>query len=183
MISILLTVAVSVAQPPTQPPAQGNPRTSPPANQNQNPSERTTPTSLDGTWTVLSIEKQGQPVPEAKQMTVTIKDNTITCSGKDGKKTMTWKVDFADKGMVRVKASEGESSTTTDKAGVYVLTSDMLAVCLHEAGTGTTGNTGTGTNNNANQSQVSTSGPNAKSDCTIVLKREGAGRGNDRNDR
>jgi hypothetical protein len=34
--------------------------------------------SLDGNWTVLCIEKDGQPVADAKNKTVNIANNTVT---------------------------------------------------------------------------------------------------------
>lgn len=99
--------------------------------------------SLDGNWVVLAAEKDGKPIPDAKNMTVTAKGDTITCSGKDGKPAVTMKVEFAPNGTVKVMETSG--SGTTDKpiakVGVYVLTNDFLALCVHDAnGTGTATN-------------------------------------------
>lgn len=127
--------------------------------------------SIDGNWTVVVAEKNGQPMADAQNMTVTVKDNTITCSGKEGKPAMTFKIDFQGMGMARVTEQSGaagaagtsgtgnvtgagtERSTTeqrsagsadksgsgTSKQAVYVLTSDMLAVCIHNDQAGGSG--------------------------------------------
>ncbi len=50
--------------------------------------------NLDGNWTVVCLEKDGQPVADAKGKTVTAKDNTFTCTGKDGKAGMAWAITF-----------------------------------------------------------------------------------------
>jgi len=175
-------------------------------------------TNLDGTWTVFSLEKNGQPVTDARNMTVTVKDNTITCTGKDGKPMMTWKVDFANQGMLTVSETSADSGSGTNpggttgstpgtgtgsssrtgssdrKNGVYVLTNDYLAVCLHDSGTGTggTGASGTGTGGTSSTpgtgtggttsgsttgTSTSSTGPQQKSYCSIILRREGSGSG------
>jgi uncharacterized protein (TIGR03067 family) len=116
--------------------------------------------NLDGNWTVVAIEKNGQPVEDAKNMTVMAKGNTFTCTGKDSKPAMTWKIEFGGQGTVSVQVQEGDGAAMAKK-GVYVLTKDMIALCLHaeESAAGA----------------VTTTGPNTKSHCSIILKREGAG--------
>src|SRR4051794_2729626 len=57
---------------------------------------------LDGTWTVVSIEKNGEAMKDASAMTVTVKDNTATFSGKDGKQAMSVRFEFTGPGMARV---------------------------------------------------------------------------------
>jgi uncharacterized protein (TIGR03067 family) len=123
---------------------------------------------LDGNWTIVCLEKDGQPVADAKDKTVMVKDGTFTCSGKDGKPGMIMKIDFADKGQVSITEIQSETGTRNDnaekKAGVYVLTNDYLAVCLHDE------NAAGGRNTNA----TSTAGtPQSKSKCTVIMKREG----------
>ncbi len=141
--------------------------------------------SIDGQWTVISAEKNGQPMADAKDMTVTVKDNTITCSGKDGKAAMTFKVDFAKIGHARV--TEQASAVSTDKpAGgsdkemtreaVYVLTNDYLAVCIHDdkAAGGADKPAAGGGNDPARPAGASTGNqPSSQSYCTIILKRAG----------
>jgi len=139
--------------------------------------------SLDGTWTVVCVEKDGQPMQDAKDMTVSIKDNTITCSGKDGKQAMTMKFEFTGPGKAKVMMTEGAAIGTgtgtdrkepgtadkkddtkkDDKAGgkeaVYVLTSEYLAVCIHD---------------DAPKTGAITTEPSSKSKCSILLKRSGS---------
>jgi len=144
--------------------------------------------ALEGNWTIVSIEKNGQPKEDAKQMTVTFKDGTITASGKDGKPAMTWKVDFADQGKVAVKATESDGAAPVDKTGVYVLTNDFLAICLHDGNEGSkpegagkpqgAGNEGAGRPEGAGRTEGATgtgntNSPLQKSYCSIILKREG----------
>jgi uncharacterized protein (TIGR03067 family) len=155
--------------------------------QNQNPGGATRPADkadaksdkLDGTWTVIAIEKDGQPMQDAKDMTVTVKDNTITCSGKDGKQAMTVKFEFTGPGKAKVNMTEGGTTGATgtpdrkdpaaadrkdggkegSKEAVYVLTGEYLAVCIHD---------------DTNKTGAVTTEPSSKSKCSIILKRGGA---------
>ncbi|MBY0456409.1 MAG: hypothetical protein K2V38_03665 [Gemmataceae bacterium] len=117
---------------------------------------------LDGTWTVLCAEKDGQPMPDAKNMTVTARGDTITCAGKDGKPAMTLKVEFGPNATIKVKETTGAagSEKTADKVGVYVLTQDFLSLCVHDAPAAGTGAAGNASGKEANK-------------CTFVLKRAG----------
>ncbi|CAN5527913.1 hypothetical protein BH11PLA2_BH11PLA2_45500 [soil metagenome] len=108
--------------------------------------------SVDGNWVVVCMEKDGAPVSEAKDSVITAKGDTFKCS----KTGMTWKIDFADKGMVNVQATEGEGKAPVAKTGVCVQGNDFIALCLHDA-----------------NSSTSTDGAQ-KNKCTILLKREGA---------
>jgi uncharacterized protein (TIGR03067 family) len=122
--------------------------------------------SLDGAWTVVCLEKNGQPVPDSHGMTVKGEGGTITCTGRDGKPTMTFKLDFGPNGTVKVTETETANSSASPasaKAGVYVLTRDYLAICVHDA------NAKQGANG-----QVVADGPQSKSHCTVILRREGA---------
>lgn len=134
--------------------------------------------AMDGTWTVVAIEKDGQPMQGAKDMTVTIKDNTITCNGKDGKQAMTVKFEYTGPGKAKVMMTDGGTTgaTGTDrkepatadkkdggkegsKEAVYVLTSEYLAVCVHD--------------DKADSGAITTN-PSSKSKCSILLKRSGS---------
>jgi len=140
----------------------------------QTPTDRAQPTAggdrldLDGNWTVLCFEKDGQPVEAAKNATVTFKDNMIKFEGKDGtSKVKSMRIEFDRPGHIRVTEMEPTSAGTsttnrgttasgsTDnhgagkaESGVYVATKDYLAICLHdesaEHGSGTGTGTGTG---------------------------------------
>ncbi len=145
------------------------------------PADETKPqmASLDGSWTVLCYEKDGQPVAEAKRMTVTVKDNvaTFTDGAADEKdsKQKAMKFAFGLQGTIRVSEIEGTASAATDPSsdkkaasGIYGMTKDYLAICLHdEASTGKRGDDSKETpvkDERAGQ-------PNAKSKCTVILQR------------
>ena len=149
----LLVVGVSVV---AQQPARDEPRKPAPAH------------SIDGSWTVISAEKNGQPMADAKDMTVTVRDNTITCNGKDGKAAMTFKVDFQKIGHAKV-TDQSAGATDKDKGAtreaVYVLTSDYLAVCVHDDKAGGEVQPASGTD------RTGSGQPASKSYCTLVLKR------------
>ena len=160
---LMLTMAAAPVEDPNKARTQdGNtPRTA----------DSTANVSLDGNWTIVCLEKDGQPQPDAKNMTVMAKGDTITCSGKDGKPAMTWKLTFADKGRINVTSTDANTSGQPQanageaKSGVYVLTNDVLAICVHDAKAGT------------ETSAAGTAGsPQVKSHCSIILKREGASR-------
>jgi uncharacterized protein (TIGR03067 family) len=123
------------------------------------------PVNLDGNWTVLAAEKDGQPMADAKDMTVTIKGDTITCNGKDGKKAMSVRVEFGPKGTVKVtdttNAAPGDKPES--KEGVYIHTRDFLSVCVHKAGD----------RPEPGAAAAPAGTPDAKYSCVIFLKREG----------
>ena len=114
---------------------------------------------LDGTWTVACFEKNGEPQADHKGMTVKVSAGTITCAGKDGKPPMTMKAVLGSNGTIRV--TEGESGSAPAKAGVYVLSRDTLAICLHADKT-------------ADSDTKAAAGDAPKPHCTIILKREGS---------
>jgi uncharacterized protein (TIGR03067 family) len=118
---------------------------------------------IDGAWTVSAYEKDGQAQAEATGMAVKADAGTITCSGKDGKAALTMKVEFGPNGTVRVTEVSSDSAVPASpaKAGVYVLTADYLAICIHE--TAPAGGDG----------KASDAAP-AKSRCSLFLKRDGA---------
>jgi uncharacterized protein (TIGR03067 family) len=127
--------------------------------------DRALASSLNGNWSVVNLEKNDQPVVEAKNMTVKAKDGTLTISAKDGKPAMTWKAEFTAMGQITVQAKEGANSTTISKSGVFVLTGDYLAICLHDASNAAT-----------NEDARIVAGRDPKTKCTILLKRESRGR-------
>ena len=116
---------------------------------------------LDGAWTVVCYEKGGEIQTEAKGMTVKAESGTITCSGKDGKTAMTMKVVFGPNGTVQVTEVIADTPAAAAKAGVFVLTTDYLAISLN--------------------TEVAPAGADKatldaanKSRCSIILKRDGA---------
>lgn len=112
--------------------------------------------SIDGVWTVVSYEKDGQPQADAKGMTVKAENGTLTCSAKDGKPAMTMKLTFGPNATLMATETTGETSTpTAAKKGVYVLTQDYLAICVHEEAKPTDANPK----------------PEIKGKCTVILKR------------
>jgi hypothetical protein len=118
--------------------------------------------SLDGAWTVVCYEKDGQPQPEAKGMTVKADAGTITCSGKDGKVAMTLKVAFGPNGTVQVTEAGADATVpaTPARAGVYVLTQDLLAISVNEeAGA---------------DPKPAVEGQGGRARCNVILKRDGA---------
>lgn len=140
MYATLLT-AILLAQAPqagTQPPGRDT-----------QPSAR----SLDGTWTVLCFEKNGQAVPEAKNMTITIRNNVATCSGDEKNRPKSMRLEFGQNGTIRVTeldaaagapgaAAPGAAPTARTegaagehagaKTGHYILTKDFFCVCLKD---------------------------------------------------
>ena len=131
----------------------------------QNPGSTTRPAdtgksdkahALEGTWTVLSAEKDGQPMQDAaKDITCTVKDNVVTCTCP--KSGTTIRMECTGPGKAKVTMTEGKDTKGDAKEAVYVLTNDYLAVCVHDAKTASTGTDGFQ--------------PSSKSHCSIILKR------------
>ena len=124
---------------------------------------------LNGSWTVVCYERDGQPIAEAKNATVTIKDNQISFQCKDGTtKIKSMQCEFGKPGHIRVTETDAASTTgerssgEKAKEGVVVATKEYLAVCLHDESTG--------------RSQEASASPSMKSKCTVILKREGSDR-------
>jgi hypothetical protein len=161
--------------------------------------------SIDGTWTIVSLEKNGQPVADAKNMTVSIRGNMITFNkagtteAAPDMKAM--RVEFAQNGVVRVSetddnkfsatapatppgttpGSTGTGAQPATKSGVYVLTQDYLAVCVHDtaprAGTAATAQPGEVRPASATEAQPAAgTGPQQRSYCTVILRRTEGGR-------
>lgn len=126
--------------------------------------------ALEGTWTVLCAEKNGQPMPEAKDITCTVKDGVMTCTCP--KTGMTAKIEFTSPGKGKVTMSEGKEDTKAQaKEATYILTNDYLAVCVHDE------KTSIGGEKPPKDTDVSTGfQPTAKSQCSFILKRGGTGK-------
>lgn len=77
MYATLLTALAVLVQPPVgQPNAPGQPRRERDARAGQ-----TAGHSMDGKWTVVAFEKNGQPVANGTSMTATIQNNVLTFAG------------------------------------------------------------------------------------------------------
>jgi hypothetical protein len=118
---------------------------------------------LDGAWTVVCYEKSGEIQAEAKGMAVKAESGTITCSDKDGKTAMTMKVVFGPNGTVQMTEVSNDTTApaATARAGVYVLTTDFLAISLNTEAAPT----------GADKATVDAAN---KLRCSVILKREGA---------
>jgi|GEM_PF-2893533 len=182
MYALLVTTLV-LAQAPTPAPAESPdkaPTAKPGAAQ-----------SLDGNWTVVAYEKNGQPMAEAKDVTVMIKDNTVTFTPKDAKtKMVAIRLEFPQPGMIRATEMEsGSGSGTPDKSdpndkaapagkagqakqGVYVLAQDYLAICIHDAK-----GSGTGSGQTGDKEPVSKDQPATKDQPTGSDNKAGSGTG------
>ncbi|MBN9517267.1 hypothetical protein J0H58_01915 [bacterium] len=150
--------------------------------------------SIDGNWTIICLEKDGQPVADARNMAVSIRGNTITFNKSGttdpapGMRAM--RVEFGHNGTIRVSEADDNKFSTAPaaqpgapsgtpsatKAGVYVLTHDYLAVCVHDTGA----RTGTAATTEPREVQPAAAtaaqpagqvGPQQRSYCTVILRR------------
>ncbi len=157
MYATLLAALAVLLQPPT-----------PPAGQPGQPGRAGQPgataghdMSLDGTWTVVSFEKNGQAVPQATSMTVTVRNGVATFSGGDEKNHQkAMRIEFGPMNQIRVTEQDqgaggagtpgagtapgaapgtrpGSPATEQAKSGVYVKTHDYFAICLEDNQAGT----------------------------------------------
>lgn len=121
--------------------------------------------ALDGAWTVVCYEKDGQPQADAKGMAVKAENGTLTCAGRDGKPAITLKVACGPNGTVRVTemGADAAAPAADAKAGVFVRTGDYLAISVNaDARPGEA-------RDGAKPDQ------DAKPRCTLLLRREGKG--------
>ena len=86
--------------------------------------------ALEGTWTVVCAEKGGEPMPDAKGMTVSVKDGVMTCNCP--KTGATIRVECTSPGKAKVSVSETKDGKGEMKEANYILTTDYLAVCIHD---------------------------------------------------
>jgi len=137
--------------------------------------------SLDGNWTILCFEKDGQPVPDAKKMTVKINNNTVTCHCPTKNETKMMRLEFGPHATIRVtetgehrdsdKPKTGEHrDSDKPKTGVCVLTNDFVAISLNQD----TGNKVDGERTSLKVDGSFTEKPQMKSQCTLILKRSGS---------
>jgi uncharacterized protein (TIGR03067 family) len=148
MTAFMLAIAMTAAEPPAAP-------------------------AIDGNWTVVSYEKNGQPMAEAKDCTVTVKDNTFTFSPKDGSTKMkAMRAEFGPMATLKITETDAistnapaDKSAGEAKQGVYVLSQDYLAICLHD----TAGRPTPGENRETTGRDQKTA--SNKSYCTVILKR------------
>jgi hypothetical protein len=147
MYATLLTALAVLIQPPAQPvppqPGQFVPG-QPGVNQPGMPAT----TSLDGTWTVLTLEKNGDVVKDMANKTITVKNGIATfTNGNDKREQM--RLEFGPNGTLRVTdLSNNTDQTNTPppgaipggvaqyspqqmKTGVYIMTNNYFSVTLH----------------------------------------------------
>jgi hypothetical protein len=164
--------------------------------------------SMDGTWTVVCLEKDGQPVPDAKNLTVTVKNGVCTFAGGDEKnRQKAMRVEFGPNGTARVTeqdaaAAPGEPARAdaaagdpkAAKTGHYILTKDFFCVCLKDgradvrpaggerpAGAADDQPVRRAGGADAPRGAFSTSIPHGKPDsCVVILKRADGGSTGDR---
>lgn len=119
--------------------------------------------SLDGAWTVVCYEKDGQPQADARGMAVKAQAGTVTCTGKDGKTAMTVRLAFGPNGTVQVTETGADTSApaTAARAGVYVLTKDFLAISVNEE------------IDRTSTRPAAADGQGGKARCNLILRREG----------
>jgi hypothetical protein len=164
--------------------------------------------SIDGDWTIMCLEKDGQPVPNAKNITVHIQNNVATFKCPEGTadkdKVRSMRIRFGHHGTVHVteanadgkfeQAETGGAGAATAappagnagggtagehhgaKTGVYVLTHDYFALCVHHpmhAAAGGAGGAGgaAGQAGAAGGAAGSDVKPMMKTHCAVVLKR------------
>jgi len=138
--------------------------------------------SLDGNWTVVCYEKNGQAMAEATGCQVMVKDNLMTFTPKDDKtKMMAIRIECGSNGTI--KATEVANSDSGDKTetkpgdksvmktGVCVKTQDYVAICIHEA------NGGSKTDKEPVAKTDQPASTESKSYCSVVLKRAKSGEG------
>ena len=121
--------------------------------------------SLDGNWTVVCYEKNGQPMAEAKDCQVMVKDNVATFTCKNEKdKILSIRIELGEKGTIRATelanaGSEKPGEKGQTKTGVCVKTQEYVALCIHDAG--------------AEPATKAEQPANAetKAYCTVILKR------------
>lgn len=126
--------------------------------------------TLDGAWTVVCYEKDGQPQADARGMVVKADAGTVVCTGKDGKAAMTLRLAFGPNGTVQVTETGADTAAPAPaaRAGVYVLTKDFLAISVNEEITGTT------------PRPAAVEGQGGKARCNVILRREGARAGDEK---
>jgi hypothetical protein len=144
MNALLLSSLVALAAPQAKE-APANPGNTPQA------------ASLDGNWTIITMEKNGQAVDKANNMTVTVKDNVVTFSdragGEPSKDIRALRLSFGPNSTIQVTEAGADGkfsdqpgqrtpgtpgtpgspgSAQGSKSGVYILTNSHFAICIHD---------------------------------------------------
>ena len=89
---------------------------------------------FDGTWKVVSVERDGQAVDDAKDDTVTFTGDKIAIKSKNGDHAGTFKLDPAQKPKtIDMTPSDGPQKGQVH-AGIYSLDGDTLKICFTEPG-------------------------------------------------
>lgn len=83
--------------------------------------------AIQGTWVVVSAERDGKAIDDAKGGKVTFKDGTVTIKTKDEEQKGTYKID-ASKKPKTIDVTEGDK--TGFLPGIYTLEGDTLKICL-----------------------------------------------------
>lgn len=125
--------------------------------------------TLDGAWTVVCYEKDGQPQADARGMVVKAEAGTVIFTGKDGKVALTLRLAFGPNGTVQVTETGADTAAAAPaaRAGVYVLTKDFLAISVNEDTAGTT-------------PRAAVEGQGGKARCNVILRREGTRAGDEK---
>jgi len=188
MYPLLLAAIVALATSPTQQQNQPGQKPTPQAQGTQGQRDSSPPMSIDGNWTVLCLEKNGQPMTNAKDVTVSIRDNVVTfnCPANTAEKdkVRSMRLEFTQGGKIRVTeaGADGKFSNTSTtpnattgnansgssghdaKTGVYVLAHDYFSICVHDESGREGGVVPAGARDQAGK-------PSGKSHCTVFLKR------------
>ena len=129
--------------------------------------------SLDGNWTVVCYEKNGQPMAEAKDCQVMVKDNVATFTCKNEKdKIVSIRIECGQNGTIKATkvANTGSEKPAGDKQqtrmGVCVKTAEYVAICIHDSGAGTEPKGDAP----ATRTEVPANSE-TKSYCSVILKR------------
>ena len=127
--------------------------------------------SLDGNWTVVCYGKNGQPLAEAKDCQVMVKDNVATFTCKNEKdKIVSIRIECGQNGTIKATevantGSEKPGDKQQTRMGVCVKTAEYVAICIHDAGA--EGKPGT---EPATKTEVPANAE-TKSYCSVILKR------------
>jgi uncharacterized protein (TIGR03067 family) len=87
--------------------------------------------SLEGTWTVVSAERDGKAMEEAKDSTLTFSGKMLTIKGSMGEQKGTFTTDATKSPMtIDIKPEEGEQMVQ----GIYQVEKDELKLCFARRG-------------------------------------------------
>ncbi|MFO0852668.1 MAG: hypothetical protein U0871_29520 [Gemmataceae bacterium] len=138
MTALLLTATLLI-QPPQPPTGAGGSRETGTTGRNvpdRGPIAQPATTSIDGTWTVVAFERNGQPVADTAGMTVTVRNNVATFSGGGGRDAGVMPMRFATGSLGTVMVTMGDGPGAASGAG---------GNGVGDAGRGPSAGTGSGT--------------------------------------